>query len=297
MSVKSALNVFVENNKKAKESLHTLREEVKREGSFKIQRYMLNNQFEEAQNIMKLLEEFSAVELESNASYISETITTLFIDNNQFEIQEQPNTVAYANIENELSFVEREIIEEIGYKAVSRLKDMKTKTTEQNLYNLEQKGYLKIESVRWGHESFLVFELTDKGKVYFQNRYGMEAGETTPFTEVELDMQLVENTLKVGGYQVLGVKDELIEFQMDNKSCYMMIPMESMALQMDRYSQYKNLGVICKDEAHLTKVFNQTNEWVENNKVKSKFLSVHFTTKQAMEQNPADAFKTLRAGR
>ncbi|PGK52529.1 hypothetical protein CN918_32610 [Priestia megaterium] len=297
MSVKSALNVFVENNKKAQESLHALREEVKREGSFKIQRYMLNNQFEEAQNIMKHLEEFSAVELESNASYISETITTLFIDNNQFDTTEDTTYKTNMVIEDELSFVEREIIEEIGYNAVSRLKDMKTKVTEQNLYTLEQKGYLKIENVRWGHDAFLVFELTEKGKVYFQTRYGLEAGHSTPYPEVELDIELVQNKLKVGGYQILGVKDELIEFQMDNKSCYMMIPMESMSLQMDRYSQYKNLGVICKDEEQLAKAYSQTNEWVEHNKVKSKFLSVHFTTIQAMEKNPNEAFKTLRAGR
>ena len=297
MSVKTALSEFIENNKKAQDSLHTLREEVKREGSFKIQRHMLNNQFEEAQNIMKLLEEFSAVELESNASYISETITTLFIDNNQFAAEEPGPYENKMGPEDELSFVEREIIEEIGYNAVSRLKDMKTKATEKNLYVLEEKGYLKIEAVKWGHDSFLVFELTEKGKVYFQTRYGMEAGQSTPFKGIELDIDLVQKTLQSGGYQVLGIKDDLVEFQMDNKSCYMMIPMESMELQMDRYSQYKNLSVICKSEEQLTKAYSQTSEWVEHNKVKSKFLTVHFTTLLAMEQNPSEAFKTLRAGR
>lgn len=294
MSVREALDEFKKNNEKMKTSLSALRDAVKEQGSFKIQRYMLNNQFEEAKKIMKLLEDFVQVDLESNSDSISESVHTLFVDG---ILEEDTELETYVDEDNQssegLSFIEKEILEEIGYTAVSTLKDMKTRANQKNIENLCKMGYLEQEKVSWGKEEFVIFEFTEKAKLYFQTKYGIEAKSKKEQKE-EYNLLNVEERLIKLSYQIIKNDGEIIEFKMENKSCYFMILTDNIENQMNRHFKFKNIAILCKNEDQIDKAIEQAKIWVTKNTDKSRYMMLHFTTMEKMTENPQSPFITIR---
>lgn len=294
MSVRQALEEFQNHNKLMKQSLEKLRNEVKNEGSYKIQNYMISDQFEEANKVMKMLEEFIKIDLNSNSHEISQFVNTLFKEG--FNNEGQPREVIKQEVSaNHLTFIEREVLEEVGYTAVSNLKSMKVNATEKNIQDLSQKGFLEYEAVKWGNEEFLVFELTEKGKLYFKTTYGVDALNKKDINvEQTLTIKAVEEKLKEMKFDVIGTRDGIIEINEENKSCYLMLSNDNVHEQMNRYYKLKNIGFISENEEKTSEAFDKVKHWVESNKDKTKLLAVRFATLDNIRQNPSNPFKTIR---
>lgn len=298
MSIREALDEFQNDSMKIKNSLDKLRDEVKKEGSSKIHRCMLDDKFEEANKIMKMLEEFVKVELKTNYEQISDHVNEMFLEKeNQKEIQEQ-NEESPKETNEMLSFIEKEILEEIGYTASSRISELKTNATEQNIQTLAQKGYLDYRKVRWGQDEYGMFNLTEKGKLHFRQTHGVEAKkQQEPLQEEknkEFSMNQLISTLKEADYEIMDKKPDLVEVKIDNKSCYMVLSSREIESQMNEHYRLKNIGMICENKDTMSNALNDVKNWVANNKDKSRFLAVHFATIEDVKTKQTDCFKTVR---
>lgn len=297
MTIREALDEFQDNSMKIKNALDKLRDEVKKEGSSKIHRCMLEDKFDEASKIMKMLEEFVKVELTTNYDEISKHVHDIFLDETPSEEKTEVMLTKNEEQNQTLSFIEREIIEEIGYTSSSRLAEMKTDVTEQNILSLVKKGYLDYEKVRWGKDEFGVFTLTEKGKLYFRQTYGIEAKkkkEESATKQSEINVSEMVKQLEEANFEIVEKQDKLVEVKIDNKSCYMVLANNGIESQMDEHYRLKNIGMLCENTDKMSVALESVKAWVSNNKDKSRFLAVHFTTPEILKEQPSNPFKSVR---
>ena len=298
MSIREALDAFQNDSLKIKNSLDKLRDEVKKEGSSKIHRCMLDDKFEEANKIMKMLEEFVKVDLKTNYEQISDHVNEMFLEKENHKEIDVQNEESKKETDETLSFIEKEILEEIGYTASSRISEMKTDATEQNIQTLTKKGYLDYQKVRWGQDEYGMFNLTEKGKLHFRQTHGVEAKkQQEPFKEEknkEFSMNHLISTLKEADYEIMDKKSDLVEVKIDNKSCYMVLSSREIENQMNEHYRLKNIGMICENKDTMSNALDDVKKWVTNNKDKSRFLAVHFATIEDVKTKQTDCFKTVR---
>lgn len=297
MSIREALDEFQDNSLKIRNSLEKLRDEVKKEGSSKIHRCMLEDKFDEASKIMKMLEGFVKVELKTNYDEISKHVHDIFLDEPLSEEQTEVIVTKSEEQNEALSFIEREIIEEIGYTSSSRIAEMKTDVTEQNILSLVKKGYLDYEKVRWGKDEFGVFTLTEKGKLYFRQTYGIEAKkkkEETATKKSDINISETVKQLEEANFEIVEKKDKMVEIKIDNKSCYVLLASSGIESQMDEHYRLKNIGMLCENTDKMSIAMEDVKKWVLENKDKSRFLAVHFTTPEILKEQPNNPFKSVR---
>lgn len=308
-TIKQALEVFMGYTNQMEEALKTLREAVKEQGSENIQHFINEEQFEKANEIIKELNEFTKMEFESNAEAIYAFAEKIIESQPEALRKPKQKTAPIVSVVKEsdnLRAMEMALLKEIGYTSLSRLSDTSEPFEEDVLLSLMDKGYLKGERITSVKEEFYAFELSDKGKTEFEETYGIEPNESLKsqlekkYNSLSLGFFLfdVENALQERNYQVNEMGVHQIEILKDKRYTYLTPDMGRFAEKdyfkvLNRKNQLKNIGFVSINEEVMEKAKQATKKWADNNKDKCKFLTVHFTTIEKMEESPKE-FDVIR---
>ena len=290
MSVEEALAVFKQHDDNMKQSLRRLREEVKREGSIKIQKHMLEDDFVEANKIMKLLEEIVQVNWESNSEKITTYIRKMFVEG-----ESTSALLDKTHDKNELREEETLILRDIYQTNASKVSELNHQVSDSVLWELKSKGWLNVETVNWKQEQYLVFNLTDKAIKMVQS-----LSPTTTKTDVfvskseELHREekneplFISNEQKLSswGFQVVNSTDyDAIEFLLDEKSCYLIhFTKETIEEKLNTYSHLKNLAFIFNDKAEAQKALSTIYRWVDKNTKNSRYMTINIGLQEELSR-------------
>lgn len=308
-TIKEALQVFMEYAEQMEDALKLLREAVKEQGSDSIQHYINEENFEKANEIIKELNEFTNMEFDSNAQQIYGFAERII--NSQSDIPHKAKAKAIPSVSvikpsRILGPKENELIKTIGYTSLSRLTDATEQFEEDVLYSLLDKEYIDGEDVEIAGEKVFIFELSETGKKEFEQTYGIEPNESLKsqlikkYSSLSLGFFLfdVENALQERNYQVNEIGVHQIEVLKDKRYTYLTPDLGQFTENdyfkvLNRKNQLKNIGFVSINEESMENAKNATQKWAKKNQEKCKFLTVHFTTPQKMEQSPK-IFDTLR---
>ena len=308
-TIQEALEVFMRYTEEMEKTLKVLREAVKEQGSDSIQHYINDENFQKANEIISELNEFTNMEFTSNAQEIyafAEKIMKSQPEVPHKQKNKNITTVSIVKESNTLEQKEIDFVKTIGYTSLSRLTDTTEEMDESVLSSLIKKGYIEGETIQIANEEVFVFELSQQGKKLFEQTYRIEPNESLKsqlnkkYASLPLGFFLfdVENTLQQRNYQVNEIGVHQIEIVKDKRYTYLTPDLGKFSEQdyfkvLNRKNQLKNIGFISLNEELMENAKNATKKWAEKNKQKCKFLTVHFTTPEKMEQSPK-IFDTLR---
>lgn len=306
MSIERAIKDFMDSVNTMKDALEVLRTTVKQQGSVAIQEQISRENFEFADSILESLKEFTQMEFESNAEEILEYASGIIqletvpaVKKAKVQSYNSSTTTKIQTREREsLNEKELSLIETIGLTGLSRTKDATEELVEELIEELEEKGYLSLETIRWNEESFYLFELTEKGKQEFKSRFGMEANESFKSEMKKKNSSLtkglylydIENALQTREFKIHKMNDNQIEISKNNVHYYLTPDMGQFRERdyyeiLNKKNQLKSIGFICVDKNHMEKTKEIVQKWVSENEKKCKFLSIHLTTIDDIENN------------
>jgi len=315
MTLEEALQAFMEADEGMREALQFLREATKEEGLKTIQVHINDENFISANAIIEHLNSFTKLEFHSNADEISTFAREIFQEEGsktsyqRTPLKKKLNKVnMFSNValvtEEEIDTDEKEILKTLGYTAISRVKDATKDLNEEVLWNLSEKGYIEIEEIILGEKTSVTFELTEKGKEEFEKIAGIEANESFKSQLMKKHGSIskgfflydVENGLQQRDYQINEIGANQIEIAKDNRHFYLTVDAGEFEENdyfkiLNRKNQLKNIGFICLNESVMNQAKESTMKWSKQNESKCKFLSVHFTTLDRIE-NEATIFQT-----
>ncbi|MEJ1518032.1 hypothetical protein R3O67_33190 [Bacillus cereus] len=160
-----------------------------------------------------------------------------------------------------------------------------------------------MEMLRTNTEPFVVPSLnsnTEETKqVPSSEAFNNNANKTKQFSNSEGFLAFVQKQLPNHKFNIIKVDNNNIELEKNKKHYYMTLVESGLQKEeyfevLERMNHKKNIGFICSDEKNMTHVQEVTKEWVKlSPEYKTKFLAIHFTTKNRLEKN-ADAFETYK---
>lgn len=314
VTVKEALNKFVEMNEGLQEAVLELKAAAKGQGSQRIKEYIDEDKFELANQIISELNEFSKIEFKSNAA---ETYTyaekllkseiaaqekkTSFSGTEELKTptQDKVSNVTVIKETDKLEAPEVELIKTLGYTSVSRFKDSKNMVDETTFETMVKKGYVTSEVVEMNGEVVNIFELSDKGVREFEKTFNERPAEshksllTKRFGDATKGFFLydIEKALSEREFKINEIGLQQIEVTKDNRHSHLTPDMgtfdEAEYLKiLDRKNQLKNIGFICINDEVKKAAEKATRKWVESNQDKCKFLTVNFTTVDKIQNSP-----------
>jgi hypothetical protein len=303
MTVENALKQFMERHEETIKALQELKNTVKSEGSKVIQEYVMKEDFESVTHVVSELNNFTKLEYNSNVEEVIEFVGTVF---GEIKPEQKKVTASFFPQTKELSDELEETLKTIGYNGIARIKDAKQKIKESSIYKLEELGYLMTEEVRWGKTKLLTFELNSKGRKKFQELFHMEPNESfrrelmKKYPSIEKGYFLfdAENALQTKEFNVHEINEQRIEISKDNYHYYLTPDLgnfdeEDYFQILDEQNSLKSIGFVCVDEDTLVrKARKAVDRWVENNRSKCKFLAIHMTTIDEIE-NSQKVFDTM----
>lgn len=320
VTVKEALDKFVEMNKGLTEAVQELKAAAKDQGSQRIKEFIDEDKFELANQIITELNEFSKIEFKSNAEetytyaerilkgeILTEEKKTSFPERDEIKAsnQDKVSNVTVIKEPAKLEEKELELIKTIGYTSVSRFKDSKNMVDKETFEKMVQKGYVTSEVVEMHGEIVNIFELSEKGISEFKNTFNETPAEshksllTKKFGDATKGFFLfdIERALSEREFKINEVGLQQIEVTKDNRHSHLTPDMgtfeEADYLKiLDRKNQLKNIGFVCINEDVKKAAEKATRKWVENNQDKCKFLTVHFTTIDKIQNSP-NVFETI----
>jgi len=290
MSVEEALAEFKQHDDNMKQSLRRLREEVKREGSIKIQKHMLEDDFVEANKIMKLLEEIVQVNWESNSEKITTYIRKMFVEG-----ESTPTLFDRQHDKNELTEEERLILRDIYQTNASKISELNHQVSDSMVWTLKSKGWLNVETVNWKQEQYLVFNLTEKALKMVQSLLiaDTKVDIVVPKAEEihskeEREPLFISNEQRLAGwgFQVVNSSDyDAIEFLLDEKSCYLIhFTEETIEEKLNAYSHLKNLAFIFNDKTEAQKALSTIYRWVDKNTKNSRYMTINIGLQEELSR-------------
>lgn len=283
MSIEESLTKFKKAHEEMVKALESLKSEAKEEGAKLIQKYIQDNQFNDATGVIQELDEFTQVEMDSNAEDIINSVERIF--------KPETNKVAAFKLDKAVGNKEERALEIIGYSGDSRQKDLRETIEESTLQKLYNESYLNIEQIPCGKDMLTTFELSEKGKRKFTELFGDEPNESMKsklekeYRSLEKGYFLydIEQGLKKRGFGIHELTEEAIEVSKDDSSYYLTPDFGQFSEEdyfdiLDRKNELKNIGFIAKNFAELKKARNAMQKWVLENESKCSFLTVHFTS-------------------
>lgn len=319
--MQKALDKFIKCNEDMENALKELRDALKTESSQIIQRHIGNEEFDKANQIINKLNEFTKVDFKSNAGEIKTFAENIFnIQEKSYLDTPQINIISEKQIEEidaeeeideikkfeALSHQEQEIVENIGYSGISRLKDFNVVIEQTDILSLEKKGILKAEEIKYGKEKLLTFELTEEGRKYFEDICGIEANESLK-SELKKKHKTIEkgfflydleNALQNRNIEIHSLGENQVEISEDGKHCYLTPDIGNFTKSdylriLNQKKQLLNIGFICANNEILNKAKTIVQEWFEGNEQKSKLLTIQLTNIGNIEEK-ARFFETLK---
>lgn len=308
-TIKEALQVFMGHAKQMEDALKILREAVKEQGSDSIQHYINEENFERANEIISELNHFTNLAFVSNTEEIYAFAEKIIGRQTEVPHRIKNQTISAISVVKSATALEPnevELLKSIGYTSLSRLADAPETMEEHVLHSLVEKEYVQGENVPFSEGEVFVFELSPKGKKEFESLYGIEPNEslksqlTKKYTSLSIGLFLfdVENSLQRRNYQVNEAGIHQIEVVKEKRFTYLTPDLGQFAEEdyfkiLDKKNQLKNIGFVSMNEPLMEKAKKATKTWAEQNQEKCKFLTVHFTNVEKMEQSPK-IFDTLR---
>lgn len=117
-------------------------------------------------------------------------------------------------------------------------------------------------------------------------------------TETESFLTFVQKTLPNHKFNILKVEENDIELEKNKKHYYLTVTNKALGKSdyikiLERLNEKKNIGFICESDETMKQAQSFANEWVQNSpEYKTKFLSIHFTTKERLQTQSANVFET-----
>lgn len=290
MSIEASLEKFKKTYEEMTNSLEDLKRNAKEEGAKVIEGKIRDDQFDSATGIIRELDEFTKLVLESNAEEIIQSVEKIF--------NTRQSKIAPFKFEPKVDKKVEKALEIIGYSGDSRLKDVGEEISEETIRKLHKEGLLSIEQIPCGKDMLMTFELTTKGRRKFEELFGDEPNESLKsrierkYENVEKGFFLydIENGFKNRGYDIHEFDEQNIEISKDEIHYYLIPDLgyfdeEDYFDILDRKNELKNIGFVAINFNVLKKARIAVEKWVLENESKCDFLSIHFTSIQNIENS------------
>jgi hypothetical protein len=297
----AALSEFIEVQKMMEEALKNLREEVKKEATRRIQGHMTKENFDEAKDIVKRLENFTKFSFKSNAEEISSFAKNMFEEEFPFSetVPFQKMEITKDEKEKEGNIEDlKEMLENVGYNSNLRAKEEDENVLNQ-LRKLEEAKLIQTGNLSLYGKREMLFEFTEKGRECFQKWFHVTPNPTLK-EQIEskhssltkgLFLYDVENALQEREYIIEDSSLNQIEISKGKEYYHLTLladEKKESAIHkiLDRKNQLKNIGFITPTN-HANEIAKKATEtWTKKNPTKCKFLSIHFATVKNIKEDP-----------